>query len=130
MRWLRSALVVAGNLVIAGDDGRVVAFDAESGEQVWQVLADRYAGEPFVRMAPYTGLEPVDDFALDPRRCNDSNRMELQVIPNPTGHVLLVALLDNLGKGASGVAIQSLNLMLGLGETTGLPGARPAARAD
>jgi N-acetyl-gamma-glutamyl-phosphate reductase len=35
--------------------------------------------------------------------------------------LLLVGILDNLGKGASGVAIQSLNLMLGLGETTGLP---------
>jgi N-acetyl-gamma-glutamyl-phosphate reductase len=52
---------------------------------------------------------------------NGTNNMSLHVVPNPAGHVLLVGLLDNLGKGASGVAIQSLNLMLGLGEGAGLP---------
>jgi N-acetyl-gamma-glutamyl-phosphate reductase len=93
-----------------------------SGEAVWQTLVDRYRGEPFVEVAAFRGFEPVDDFTLDPTRLNDTNRMELHVIPNPAGHVLLVALLDNLGKGAAGVAIQSLNLMLGLDETVGLPG--------
>lgn len=92
-----------------------------TGEQIWQILADRYDGEPFVRVSPFAGLEPVDDFALDPRAMNDTNGLGLQVLPNAEGHVLLVGILDNLGKGASGVAIQSLNLMLGLGETTGLP---------
>ena len=92
-----------------------------TGEQVWQVLADRYAGEPFVQVAEFQGLEPVDDFALDPQVLNDTNGLRLHVLPNAAGHVLLVGILDNLGKGASGVAIQSLNLMLGLGETTGLP---------
>jgi N-acetyl-gamma-glutamyl-phosphate reductase len=43
------------------------------------------------------------------------------MIPHPTGHCLLVGLLDNLGKGAAGVAIQNLNLMLGIDETRGLP---------
>jgi N-acetyl-gamma-glutamyl-phosphate reductase len=47
--------------------------------------------------------------------------MRLHVLPNPAGHVLLVGILDNLGKGASGAAIQSLNLMLGLDEGAGLP---------
>jgi N-acetyl-gamma-glutamyl-phosphate reductase len=42
------------------------------------------------------------------------------VLPHPSGHVLLMGILDNLGKGASGTAIQNLNLMLGLGEATGL----------
>ena len=42
------------------------------------------------------------------------------MIPNPAGHVLLVGVLDNLGKGAAGTAIQNLNLMLGLPETEGL----------
>ncbi|MEM9173632.1 MAG: N-acetyl-gamma-glutamyl-phosphate reductase [Myxococcota bacterium] len=92
-----------------------------TGERLWQVLADRYAGEPFVRVAPFGGLEPVDDFALDPQAMNDTNGLRLHVLPNAAGHVLLVGILDNLGKGASGVAIQSLNLMLGLDETAGLP---------
>ncbi|HXV81531.1 MAG TPA: N-acetyl-gamma-glutamyl-phosphate reductase, partial [Candidatus Binatia bacterium] len=41
--------------------------------------------------------------------------------PHPSGHVVLMAQLDNLGKGAAGVAIQCLNLMLGVPEKTGLP---------
>jgi N-acetyl-gamma-glutamyl-phosphate reductase len=93
----------------------------KTGEQIHQTLANRYHDEPFLRVAAYRGFEPVDDFLLDPTSLNDTNRMELHVLPNRGGHVVLVALLDNLGKGASGVAIQSLNLMLGLGETTGLP---------
>ena len=76
-------------------------------------------------MAPFSGLDPIDDFALDPRAMNDTNGLRLQVLPNADGHVLLVGILDNLGKGASGVAIQSLNLMLGLGETTGRPAETP-----
>ncbi len=93
----------------------------KSGEQIQQALADRYHDEPFLGVAAYQGFKPVDDFQLDPTSLNDTNRMELHVLPNQGGHVVLVALLDNLGKGASGVAIQSLNLMLGLGEATGLP---------
>lgn len=92
-----------------------------TGEGVWHVLADRYKGERFVEVAAFTGLEPIDDFALDPCAVNDTNRMRLHVLPNPAGHVLLVGILDNLGKGASGAAIQSLNLMLGLDEGAGLP---------
>jgi N-acetyl-gamma-glutamyl-phosphate reductase len=92
---------------------------------VWQTLSDRYADEPFIDVAPLWSGESAaasfDDFSLDPRSLNDTNRMCLHVLPNPDGHLLLVAILDNLGKGASGVAIQSLNLMLGLGEETGLP---------
>ncbi len=102
------------NVLTAGRSG-------DAGEAIWQALVDRYRDESFVEVAAYRGLDPVDDFCLDPTAVNDTNRMVLHVLPNPAGHVLVVALLDNLGKGASGGAIQSLNLMLGLGETTGLP---------
>jgi N-acetyl-gamma-glutamyl-phosphate reductase len=97
------------------------AHSNDAGEAIWQALSARYRDEAFVGVAEYRGIEPVDDFALDPTSVNDTNRMVLHVLPNLAGHVVVVALLDNLGKGASGVAIQSLNLMLGLGETTGLP---------
>ncbi len=92
-----------------------------TGETVRQLLADRYKGERFLEVAAYTGLEPIDDFALDPCALNDTNRMRLHVLPNAAGHLLLVGILDNLGKGASGAAIQSLNLMLGLDVGAGLP---------
>ena len=94
---------------------------AGDGGRIHEVLAERYAGEPFVRVAPRPGPAAADEWTLDPRACNDANRIDLHVFPHPSGHVLLAAVLDNLGKGASGAAIQNLNLMLGLGEGTGLP---------
>jgi len=91
-----------------------------SAKAIWELLATRYAGEPFVRVAPFEESLGSDERRYDPLACNGTNRVELHVAPNPLGHVLLVGLLDNLGKGAAGCAIQNLNLMLGLGETTGL----------
>ena len=85
-------------------------------------VAARYRGEPFVKVLPIR--EPLDanERSFDPRACNDTNRIELRVIPHPSGHLVLMAVQDNLGKGAAGAAIQNLNLMLGLPETSGLPG--------
>jgi N-acetyl-gamma-glutamyl-phosphate reductase len=91
-----------------------------TGHAVWKILEKRYAGEPFVQVAPYRESLPADEFLYDPRRCNGTNRIELHVVPNPAGHVLLIGLLDNLGKGAAGAALQNLNLLLGVAENTGL----------
>jgi N-acetyl-gamma-glutamyl-phosphate reductase len=90
------------------------------GKAVQEALEARYRGERFVRVLPLADPLASDERTFDPRACNDTNRIELRVIPNPAGHVLLVAVLDNLGKGAAGVAIQNLNLMLGLPEESGL----------
>lgn len=79
---------------------------------------DRYQGERFIRV--HESSLPSDEHTFDPRACNGSNRVALHVVPHQSGHVLLVAVLDNLGKGASGAAVQSINLMLGLPEDTGL----------
>ena len=93
-------------------------------------LASAYAGEPFVEVA--SGAECAELAGaragaagyvqgLDPQSLNGTNRMRLFVFPNAAGtQVRLVALLDNLGKGASGAAVQNLNLMLGLAEDAGL----------
>ncbi len=91
-----------------------------TGKSVWEALDARYADEPFVRVRPLQEPPDDDENRFDPRACNGSNRLELAVAPSPAGHVLLIVLLDNLGKGAAGVAVQNLNLMLGLAETTGL----------
>ena len=90
------------------------------GKPIQDALEARYRGEPFVKVLPIR--EPLDsnERSFDPRACNDTNRIELRVIPHPSGHVLLMAVLDNLGKGAAGEAIQNLNLMLGLPEASGL----------
>lgn len=91
-----------------------------SAQEIQGALASRYAGEAFVRVLPIHHGAPGDERALDPRAANDTNRIDLLVAQSPLGHVLLIAILDNLGKGAAGAAVQNLNLMLGIDETRGL----------
>ncbi len=95
-----------------------------------KVLADAYFSERFVEVASAeecTALQKARAGAggysaeLDPEALNGTNRMKLYVFGNDDrGQARLVALLDNLGKGASGAAVQNLNLMLGLPEAAGL----------
>jgi N-acetyl-gamma-glutamyl-phosphate reductase len=83
------------------------------------VLADAYAGGTFVEVA--TLEEAASLKTLDAELLRNTNRMKLYVFANDkTQQARLTAVLDNLGKGASGAAVQNLNLMLGLPETTGL----------
>jgi N-acetyl-gamma-glutamyl-phosphate reductase len=88
-----------------------------TGEHLHAALAERYADEPFVRVMPLSAA-PADGY-FDVQACNDSNRAELFVFASET-QALLMARLDNLGKGASGAAVQSMNIHLGIDETTGL----------
>ena len=86
---------------------------------VHAALAGAYAGEPFVEAASLEEARAVD--TLDPEGLNGTNHLRLFVFASADGRqVRLVALLDNLGKGAAGAAVQNLNLMLGLPEETGL----------
>jgi N-acetyl-gamma-glutamyl-phosphate reductase len=79
-------------------------------------LAAFYGASKVVRM----GSEPDGELLLR-RSVEPSDAMDLHVFASPDGvQARLVAVLDNLGKGASGAAVQSLNLMAGLDETTGL----------
>jgi len=80
-------------------------------------LAAAYAGERFVEVASLAEAATLK--TLDPEGLNNTNRMRLFVFGNDE-QARLVALLDNLGKGASGAAVQNLNLMLGLDEAAGL----------
>ncbi len=83
-----------------------------SRRQVEEMLERRYAGSPFVSVV---AVGPDDSFKLEPEALNETNRLELRVYGNDdVGQILLVARLDNLGKGASGAAVQNLEVMLGL----------------
>jgi len=93
-----------------------------TSESILNAYRDRYANEHFIRVVPIAESSPSHERTFDPQVCNGTNRVELRVVPHSSGHVLLVAILDNLGKGASGAAVQSLNLMLGLPEDKGLSG--------
>jgi N-acetyl-gamma-glutamyl-phosphate reductase len=78
-------------------------------------LEERYAGCDLVRVVPAQG-----DGKLEPQALNDTDRLELYVHGNDKHRqAVLVARLDNLGKGASGAAVQNIGLMLGLHRGTG-----------
>jgi N-acetyl-gamma-glutamyl-phosphate reductase len=90
---------------------------AADADALRSFLAEFYAGSPIVTM----GEEPLFGELLLRRSREPSDRMELYVFASPNGsQARLVAVLDNLGKGASGAAVQSLNLMAGLDEIAGL----------
>lgn len=87
-------------------------FDAE---KVWQCLADHYSGQKLVSVAPLGGDESV----IYASTLAGKDTMRIQV----SGHAeqaMVTAIFDNLGKGASGAAIQNMNILLGVDETTGL----------
>ncbi len=84
-----------------------------------QLLADYYAGERFIRVAP-AGIDGnTDDGFFNVEGSNDTNCVDLFVFGSEE-RMLVVARLDNLGKGASGAAVQSMNLRLGINEGLGL----------
>jgi N-acetyl-gamma-glutamyl-phosphate reductase len=91
-----------------------VHFDLMNGvknaRQLEDVLRAHYAGSEFVRV-----VSPLATGRMEPTSLNGTNNMELSVYGNDAlGQAVLVAKLDNLGKGASGAAVQNLKLMLGL----------------
>jgi len=92
---------------------------ATTAEALHAALAARYADEPFVRVLPLCDPATLESGFFDVQGANDSNRADLYVFGNDR-QVLLMARLDNLGKGASGAAVQCMNLHLGLDEALGL----------
>lgn len=85
--------------------------------QIHAALASAYQGERFVNVVP---LELCDALkGVEPEACNGTNRLDLFVFGTDE-QVRLVARFDNLGKGASGAAVQNLNIALGLDEDAGL----------
>lgn len=90
-----------------------------STEQALELFREFYAGEPFVRVRPAGDL-PMTKQVLGSNYCD----IGLQV-DRRTGRVLVIAVIDNLVKGAAGQAIQNMNLICGLPETTGLTAFAP-----
>ena len=88
-------------------------------EAVHAALAARYAGERFIRVMPLRDPATLESGFFDVQGCNDTNRVDLFVFANEA-QAILVARLDNLGKGASGAAVQSMNVHLGVDEGLGL----------
>ena len=90
-----------------------------SASDIHAAVADRYAGEQFIRVMPLSDLTTLDEGFFDVQAANDTNRVDLFVFAN-AGQAVLMARLDNLGKGASGAAVQSMNVHFGVEESLGL----------
>ena len=88
-------------------------------EALHAALQRHYAGEEFIRVMPLRDPAALEAGHFDVQACNGSNRVDLFVFASET-QAMLMARLDNLGKGASGAAVQCMNLHLGLPEGTGL----------
>jgi N-acetyl-gamma-glutamyl-phosphate reductase len=92
---------------------------APSIEQLHEALGEHYQGELFVEVASIEAARAAT--TIDPETLNDTNSLRIMACGAPeTRQARLIAILDNLGKGASGAAVQSLNLMADLPEDAGL----------
>ena len=84
-------------------------------QTAWEALSDHYAGQSLVSVAPLGGDEAV----VYASTYAGKDTMRIQV-SGQRDQCMVTAIFDNLGKGASGAAIQNMNLLLGLDEATGL----------
>ncbi|MFV7790227.1 N-acetyl-gamma-glutamyl-phosphate reductase [Aliarcobacter lanthieri] len=89
-----------------------------SKEALIRVYQEYYNNESFIKVIENTD-EYLENGFLNPMRCNNTNSLEISVYDNKTD-LVVISRLDNLGKGASGAAIQCMNIMLGLEEKKGL----------
>ncbi len=90
-----------------------------NASNIQEMLASYYRDDRFVRVAPFDSEAYLEDGFFNLMKCNNTNYLDIFVF----GHkdqILLVSRFDNLGKGASGAAIQNMNIMLGFDEETGL----------
>lgn len=88
-----------------------------SAKNVHELLSEHYQSERFVKVMPFGDDSLLFDGAVDITACNDSNCAEIFVFGNDAkGTILVMTRIDNLGKGASGAAIQNMNIMLGFDE--------------
>ncbi len=90
-----------------------------TAESVHQMYAKHYEGAKMVEVMPLMSIDEQKSFFLASNTLSGINKMQIFVFGNDE-QILLCSRLDNLGKGASGAAVQCLNIMMGIDETTGL----------
>ena len=88
-------------------------------KDIQEILAGHYAGQKFVKVLPLMGEGVITDGFVAANTLAGTNHMEIFVGGNEE-QILLISRFDNLGKGASGAAVQCMNIMLGLEEDIGL----------
>lgn len=86
---------------------------------VYEMFAKHYDGQNFVKIMPWKDIEEQKKVLLSSNDLSGTNKMEIHIFGDDE-RIMLCSRLDNLGKGASGAAVQCLNIMMGIDETTGL----------
>ncbi len=86
---------------------------------IHKILKEHYDGQRFVKVMELGGSDTLPDGFLPANTLEGTNDMQIFVFGNDD-RILIASRLDNLGKGASGAAVQNMNIMLGLDEATGL----------
>jgi N-acetyl-gamma-glutamyl-phosphate reductase len=109
----------AQGLVVAVPLPASVLAQRKTPAELQTFFADYYKGENFIKVMPADASGVLDGGQLPATACNETNRAEIFVFGNDK-QILLASRFDNLGKGASGAAIQCMNIMLGLDEARGL----------
>ncbi|MCF8092856.1 MAG: N-acetyl-gamma-glutamyl-phosphate reductase [Desulfotignum sp.] len=84
-----------------------------------QIFADYYKDEQFITVFPFDGKKNLDNGFFDVQACNNTNKAEIFVFGN-SEQMAVITRIDNLGKGASGAAVQCMNIHLGMDEAKGL----------
>jgi N-acetyl-gamma-glutamyl-phosphate reductase len=92
---------------------KIVPVDLQS------ILATYYAESPFIKVQSFEETPVLDGGCLDCTVCNGTNCARIHVFGNEE-NMQVTTIIDNLGKGASGAAVQNMNIALGLDETIGL----------
>ncbi|MBR7088439.1 MAG: N-acetyl-gamma-glutamyl-phosphate reductase [Mogibacterium sp.] len=90
-----------------------------TAEQVHAMYAKHFGGASMIEVMPLMSADEQKSFFLASNTLSGQNKMQIFVFGNDE-QMLLCSRLDNLGKGASGAAVQCLNIMMGIDETTGL----------
>ena len=107
-----------GMTVTVGLHSRLLAKKV-TAKDVWEMFAAHYDGCNFVKVPAFMGEGTLADPFIPANTLANTNLMEVFVYGNDD-RICITTRLDNLGKGASGAAVQSLNIMMGIDETTGL----------
>lgn len=90
-----------------------------TAKDVWQMFVDHYEGTNFVKVAGFMGEGTLPEQFIPANTLANTNDMQVFVYGNDD-RIMVTTRFDNLGKGASGAAVQCLNVMMGIDETTGL----------
>lgn len=90
-----------------------------TAKDVWEIFANHYNNTNFIKVVDFMGQDVLEEPFIPANTLAQTNKMQIFVYGN-NERIMITSRFDNLGKGASGAAVQCMNIMMGIDETTGL----------